>query len=29
MIDFLKDNIDEGIKQGKPCVVVDRFSRNI
>jgi adenylate kinase family enzyme len=29
MTDLLKENIDEGIKQGKRCVVVDGFPRSI
>jgi adenylate kinase family enzyme len=29
MTDLLKDNIDEGIKQGKRCVIVDEFPRSV
>ncbi|KAN0112373.1 hypothetical protein V8E51_005324 [Hyaloscypha variabilis] len=29
MTDLLKENIDEGIKQGKRCVVVDGFPRSV
>jgi adenylate kinase family enzyme len=29
MIDLLKENIDEGIKQGKRCVVLDGFPRTV
>jgi adenylate kinase family enzyme len=29
MTDLLKDNIDEGIKQGKRCVIVDGFPRTV
>jgi adenylate kinase family enzyme len=29
MTDLLKENIDEGIKQGKRCVIIDRFPRSV
>jgi len=29
MTDLLKENIDEGMKQGKRCVIVDEFPRSV